>query len=143
MPAVKAILDASAIVALVRRERGWEVMRQIIASGTAATTPTGLGEALITCSRKGYQGTRSELADDLRQLGLTVEPLIEEDGEAIAFLLERSDALAVKDGKARGSLSLGDAACLAVAHRMDVIAVVSDGTWEILEVPGLKVRPFR
>jgi len=143
MPAIKAILDASAIVALVRRERGWEVIRQIITAGTGATTPTGLGEALITCSRRGYRGTRSELADDLRELGLVVVPLIEEDGEEIAYLLERSDALAVKGGISRGSLSLGDAACLAVAHRMDVVAVVSDGTWEILEVPGLKVRPFR
>ncbi len=143
MPDIKAILDASAIVALVRRERGWEVVRQIIAAGAAATTPTGLGEALITCSRKGYRGTRSELAADLGELGLVVEPLIEEDGVEIAFLLERSDALAVKDAHARGSLSLGDAACLAVAHRMDVVAVVSDDTWEILEVPGIKVRPFR
>ena len=105
--------------------------------------PTGLGEALITCSRRGYQGTRADLANDLRALGLMVEPLIEEDGEEIAFLLERSDALAAKDEKPRGSLSLGDAACLAVAHPMDVVAVVLDGTWEILEIPGLKVRPFR
>ena len=74
---------------------------------------------------------------------VTVGPLIEEDGEEIAYLLERSDVMAVKGGNSRGSLSLGDAACLAVARRMDVVAVVSDGTWEILEVPGLKVRPFR
>lgn len=143
MPAIKAILDASAIVALVRKERGWEVVRHLVASGVAATTPTGLGEALITCSRRGYRGSRSELADDLRELGLVVEPLIEQDGEEIAILLERSDELAAWDGKPRGSLSLGDAACLAVARRLDVVAVVSDGTWEILAVPGLKVRPFR
>jgi ribonuclease VapC len=143
MTDIKAIVDASAIVALVRRERGWEVVRRIVVSGSAATTPTGLGEALITCSRKGYRGTRHELAEDLKQLGLVVEPLIEQDGEEIAFLLERSDVLAAEDGKPRGSLSLGDAACLAVAHRLNVVAVMSDSTWEILGVPGLKVRPFR
>lgn len=143
MSAITAILDASAIVALVRKERGWETVRKIVTAGVAATTPTGLGEALITCSRKGYRGTRSELADDLKELGLMVEPLIEDDGEEIAFLLERSDELAAADGAPRGRLSLGDAACLAVAHRLGVIAVMSDGTWEILEIPGLKVRPFR
>lgn len=143
MAAVRAVLDASAIVALVRRERGWQSVRRLIEADVAATTPTGLAEALITCHRKGYRASRGDLASDLRQLGLGVEPLVDDDAEDIAFLLERSDALAAERGSVRGSLSLGDACCLAVARRLDVLAVMSDNTWEVLEVPGLRVRAFR
>lgn len=142
----KVVLDASAIVALVLRENGMDVIRKIITSGVAVTTPTGLAEALITCRRKGYQGSRDDLAASLVDLGLDVVPMVEADGVEMAFLLERSDDMAT-DGGTRadkvGRLSLGDAACLAVAHRLDLTAVVSDGTWEVLNVPGLRIQPFR
>ena len=146
MAPTKAILDASAIVALVRREHGGEAIRKLIAAGVASTTPTGLAEALITCHRKGYKGTREELADDLREYGLTVEPIVGDDAEEMAYLLARSDELENHNSPTAGShgkLSLGDVACLAVAYRLGASAVVSDGTWELLERPGLKVLPFR
>jgi len=137
----KAVLDASALVAMVRKERGAETVEKIIRAGFAVTTPTGLAEALITCERKGYSRSREELQEDLLGLGLRVEPLLEEDAAKIAFLLSRSDDL--RDDNRIGRLSLGDAACLAVARRLGLPAVVSDGTWELLAVPGLKIRPFR
>lgn len=145
MPGARAVLDASAIVALVLGERGAATVGRVVAAGVATTTPTGMAEALITCHRKGYGAARSELFDDLGQLGLGVEPLIPDDAPEIAFLLERSDALAPAGppGTAVGRLSLGDAVCLAVASRLGVPAVVSDGTWEILGVPGLQILPFR
>lgn len=144
--APKAVLDASAIVALVLRENGVDVITRIITSGVAITTPTGLAEALITCRRKGYRGSRDELAASLMELGLEVVPMVEEDGVEMAFLLECSDNLATGGGPQTGEvgkLSLGDAACLAVAHRLGLTAVVSDGTWEVLNVPGLAIQPFR
>ena len=137
----KAVLDASALVAMVRKERGAETVEKIIRAGVAVTTPTGLAEALITCERKGYSRSRQDLKDDLLELGLRVEPLLEEDAAEIAFLLSRSDELG--NDRRIGRLSLGDAACLAVARRLGLPAVVSDGTWELLAVPGLKVQPFR
>ena len=146
MSSTQAILDASAIVALVRRERGSDTVRKLISAGVASTTPTGLAEALITCHRKGYRGTRQQLADDLHELGLVVEPIVEADAVEMAHLLERSDERVAGQGMRTGTvgrLSLGDVACLAVARRLDAAAVVSDGTWELLEIPGLKVFPFR
>lgn len=126
---------------MVRKERGVETVEKIVRAGFAVTTPTGLAEALITCERKGYSRSREDLKEDLLELGLRVEPLLEEDAAEIAFLLSRSDDL--RDDDRIGRLSLGDSACLAVARRLGLLAVVSDGTWELLAVPGLEVRPFR
>ena len=134
------------MVALVAKERGHEVIRKVIAAGNAVTTPTGLAEALDSLRRRGYGGSREDVVADLEELGLRVEPIVEEDALEMAFLLARSAGLAERneaDAGKVGALSLGDAACLAVAHRLDAIAVVSDGTWEVLGVPGLKVHPFR
>lgn len=141
-----AVVDASAIVALVMRERGGDVIHTLLSARHVVTTPTGLAEAIIGCRRKGFRGTRDGLARDLGEFGLHVEPLVGSDALEMAFLLERSDELGArqksKSGKV-GRLSLGDVACLAVARRLGVPAIVSDGTWEILDVPGLKVMPFR
>ena len=135
------MLDASALVALVLKERGGDTVERIVRAGVATTTPTGLAEALITCERKGYRRPRVELYDDLLEVGLQVEPHVEDDALEMAFLLAWSDEL--RDDVRVGWLSLGDAACLAVAHRLDLPAVVSDGTGELLGVAGLQVRPFR
>lgn len=137
--APKAVLDASALVALVMKEKGYETVTKMVKAGVAATTPTGLAEALTICRRKGHKRTRDELAADLAELGLTVEPILKADGVEMAFLLSKSDELPPKVG----SLSLGDAACLAVARRLNLPAVMSDGTWEHLDIHGLKIMPFR
>jgi PIN domain nuclease of toxin-antitoxin system len=136
---VKVVLDASAIVALIMKERGHEVISQIVRAGVAATTPTGLAEALAVCRRKGHGRSRDELAGDLAALGLTVESVEESDGVEMAFLLAKSDDLP----SGVGSLSLGDAACLAVAHRLGVPAVMSDAICKQLQGPGLTIQPFR
>lgn len=138
---VRALLDASALVAFVRNERGAGVIERIIRARIAATTPLGLAETLITVHRKGYARTRRDLHDDLLELGLMIEPVIDRDAAEIAYLLAQSDDL--RSRPVRGALSLGDATCLAVAARLDVPAVMSDTTWEALDVPGLKIRPFR
>ena len=142
----QAILDASAIVALVMRERGFDTVRRVIGAGIAATTPTGLAEALTACRRKGYSGSRDELSGDLHELGLAVEPIVAADAEEMACLFECSDEIAARAGADAGKvgkLSLGDVACLAVARRLKAVAVVSDGTWELLGIRDLKVLPFR
>lgn len=136
----KAVLDASALVAVVLRERGHEVLITILAAGKAITTPTGLAEALTICRRNGHKQSREELSNGLLDIGLTVEPIIEKDAVEMAFLVAKSDEL---PRNKVGSLSLGDAACLAVAHRLGATAVMSDDTWEVLGIPGLKIMPFR
>lgn len=135
-----AVLDASALVALVLRERGHDTVRRIVGAGTV-TSATNMAETLAVCRRQGHRQPSDELLADLRELGLEVEPVTEDDCLEIAYLLRRSDELAAEQA-ASGSLSLADATCLAVGRRLDLPVVMSDSTWAVLEV-GVTVLPFR
>lgn len=115
-------MDAAALVAVALKERGHDVLTTILTAGSATTTPTGLAEALTICRRNGHKQFREELSNGLLDIGLTVEPIVEEYAVKMAFLLAKSDELPTRDV---GSLSLGDAA------------------WEILGIPDLKIMPFR
>lgn len=134
------VLDASAIVAVLFKEKGYEAVLTLIKAG-AVTPPTGIAEALNRARIKGHRLSQSDIADHLGDLGIEVEPLDMEDGVAMAEIQAAFAAAAHKQPKI-GSLSLGDAACLAVARRLALPAVVSDGTWEVVDV-GVKILPFR
>lgn len=136
----KAVLDASAVVALVRQEHGWEAIKRIVAAGAVVAAPN-LAEALIICRRRGHQRTSADLAADLAELGLQAEPLTAEDAPEIDYMVRASDDAKAKHPEV-GALSLGDASCLAVARRLGLPAVASDSTWEVLGV-GVQVLPFR
>jgi PIN domain nuclease of toxin-antitoxin system len=136
----KAVLDASAIVAVLFAESGHLAVNQVIGAG-AVTTPTGLAEALNRAQVRGHRRTGAELSADLAELGLQVEPLVEADAREMAWIMTTARQVLRTDGKS-GSISLGDAACLAVASRLGLPAVCSDGTWELLNI-GVKVLPFR
>lgn len=135
-----AVLDASALVALLFKEQGHETIVRIIRAG-AVTTATGLAEALDVARRRNHGLSSAELLDALGELGLEVEPLDLPDGLAMADLLALAEAKR-KQQPGIGSLSLGDAACLAVAQRLELPAVFSDGTWEVLDLP-IQLLPFR
>lgn len=133
------VLDASALIALLRRERGWQAVAKIIESGNAVTSPTGLAETFDICRSKKNGMSRTEIWESLSLIGLRVEPIIEQDALEIAYLWEQSDSV----GKNVGSLSLGDAVSLALGRRLEAVVVASDGFWETLDIPGVKVLPFR
>lgn len=135
-----AVLDASALVALIFKEKGYDTVGKVLAAG-AVTTPTGLAEALDIARRRNHGRTAGQLADDLGELGLEMEPLDLEDGIEMARLLGLA-AAKKEQQPGIGGLSLGDAACLAVAGRLGLPAVFSDGTWEVLDLP-MTILPFR
>jgi ribonuclease VapC len=136
----RAVLDASAIVALIMKERGHEAVRKVVAAG--ATVPaTNLIEAVTMARSKGYGRAADDVANDLLELGLEVEPVTVDDVLEAVWQLENARAIAAKQPRV-GGLSLGDATCLAVARRLDLPVVVSDGTWKFLN-SGVTVVPFR
>ena len=140
------VLDASALVALIRGESGWETVEQVARTGASRVTATGLAETLIVLRRKGYRASSEEIVRDIHALGIAVEPVTEEDAAEMAFLSGEVEKLRARNARGAnqiGMLSLGDSACLAVAKRLGAIAVVSDGTWELLGPVGITIMPFR
>jgi PIN domain nuclease of toxin-antitoxin system len=109
----QVVLDASALVALIRKERGWQTISTILDSGTAVTTPAGLAGTLDICRRRGVGRTRNELCEFLALLGLGIDP------------------------------SIGDAACLSVGRRLNAIVVFSDNAWNSLVLSGIEILPYR
>lgn len=136
------VLDASALIALLRREKGWQAVEKIIESGNAVTSPTGLAETFDICRNRKTGMSHTEIWEALSLIGLRVEPIIEQDAAEMAFLLEQADSVS-KTKKNSGSLSLGDAVCLALGRRLGAVIVASDNFWEILDIPGVQIVPFR
>jgi ribonuclease VapC len=136
------LLDASALVMLLLKKKGWEAVEEILQSGRAVTTVTGLAEAFNVCRLRNTGLSRTSIWNSLESLGLTIEPLTEDDAVEIAFLQEHAEKLAITL-KISGSLSLGDACCLAVGKRLGAIVVASDGFWDLLHIQGVEIFQLR
>jgi len=124
-------MDASAVLAWVFDERGAATVEEVLsASGISAVN---FAEVLHVADSRRYGP--DDLEADLAAYGLMLLPF----GGA-----EARSVLDVKRAENRAgiSLSLADRCCLATAMVYDVPAVVSDGEWEILDLP-IEVVPFR
>lgn len=136
------LLDASALVILILKQKGWSAVEKILESGKAVTTPTGLAEAFDLCRRRNTGFSRTEIWNTLEFLGLTVEPLTADDAVEIAYLQEYAQQVA-KEHNDSGSLSLGDACCLAVGKRLGAVVVASDRFWDLLQIQGVDIHQLR
>jgi len=132
------VFDASALVTLLIRERGADVLSRVLDEVPVHAASLNVAEAIHVAIRKGHRKTRDELYEGVLGLGIIIEPVTEEDVLEIAYLLDVSDNLP----KQAGSLSIADATCLAVTHRLNGRAIMSDSTWEILRV-GIPISPYR
>lgn len=135
------ILDASALIALISQEPGWKLIAAALESGRAVATPTALAET-FDGGRRRQGKSRSEISTILTGLGLKIEPLVEEDAAEIAFILEKAEQVKIRLKTSR-SLSLADAACLALGFRLAGTVIFSDTFWEALNIPGIRIAPFR
>jgi PIN domain nuclease of toxin-antitoxin system len=127
-PGVRAVLDASAILALLFGEPGAETVANAIADGAAMSTVTHaeVGTVLI---RNGHDP--SPLAQVTAQV--SVELFTVADADTAAAL--------IADG-ARLGLSLGDRACLALAKRLNAPALTAEQVWAQLDV-GIEITLIR
>jgi ribonuclease VapC len=131
-----AVLDASALMALLHREEGAPAVIEAIEAG-AAISVVNWAEVLSKLAERGEDpGTvAAELrrAEDSETV-LAIEPLSEEDCVEVARLRPRT----------RGAgLSLADRACLALAARFEVPALTADRAWTGLDAVGVEVRLIR
>jgi ribonuclease VapC len=124
----EAVMDASALIALVRREEGGEKVASVL--GSAIVAAPNWAEVLRNVELKlgwGYEKTTQRLCS----VGLGVEPVTQDDAERVARL---DLAAANKD------LSLADRFCLAVAERLELPAYTSDAGWVTAETKAKVVR---
>jgi PIN domain nuclease of toxin-antitoxin system len=124
-----AVLDASAVLAWLRREPGSEVVTPLL--GTGVMSAANWSETWQKLAQHGVDADRATRR--LGTLGLRVEPLTAEDAVQAARLWPA--------GRTAG-LSLGDRCCLALAHRLAAPAVTADAAWARLEL-GVPVEVIR
>lgn len=133
--APKVVLDASAVVAWARQEPGYEVVDRVLAH--AVVPASALAESLYVLQELGHRLPIDQMRLALLDLGVRVEPLVDEDAVRAAELVAASRRTPGKD-----SLSLGDGLCIATAERLGLTVTGGDSFWETCD---LKVAylPFR
>ncbi len=125
------VLDASAILAWIFEERGADTVEKVLA--VSAISAVNLAEVLYRCDEEGMDV--GELRDELRGLGVEIEPFLAEDAERVMKL--RRQGRAKKLG-----LSLADCCCMATAERLALKVVGGDRAWEDMDL-AVEVHPFR
>lgn len=123
------VLDSSALIALVRREPGWEKVGAAL--DRSVVCAVNLAETLTKLVHKGGEPRLTEHL--LRGLELEILPF----DEQLAWATRELCPLAWTHG-----VSFADRACLALARRLRLRALTSDARWKGL-VPGIEVELFR
>jgi PIN domain nuclease of toxin-antitoxin system len=124
---MKAVLDASALLAWLQDEPGAEVVETELADG--AISSLNWSEVLQKAMAHGVDVTG--LRADLEALGLVILPCDADDAEQAANLWTPGSGL-----------SLADRACLALGLRHETPVWTADGAW-VLAAPGVTVRLIR
>ena len=109
----EVVLDASAILALLHEEPGHVKVAEMVAE--AVVGPVNLAEVVSKLSDNG--GSEGPIRQLLAKLGLTVVPFDEEQAYKAGLLRQTTRSQ---------SLSLGDRACLALAHSLGLPAITAD-----------------
>ena len=124
----KAVLDASALLAVVQSESGAAMVEEVL--DKACMSAVNLMEVLERCDPAAW----SLLLEQWRLLGLQIVPFEAHDAEFAAKLKPHTKA---------AGLSLGDRACLALAARVGVPAITADNAWSRVKLQGVTVRQIR
>ncbi len=115
------VLDASAILAYLQREPGYERVRGALAGGGAVVASVNLAEVAAKVAARGHDACA--VVGRLEALGLRVEEFT------------RADALEAGALRALAPwLSLGDCACLALARRRGAPVLTADRAWSKLDL---------
>ncbi len=126
-----AVLDASAVIALLRGERGASKVAGVIADATVGV----FNHAEVVSHFVHLGGPEAEVRTMLGALPFTVAAA----DEALSW-----DAGVLRVVTAQAGLSLGDRFCLALARRLNAPAYTADRAWkEVAAAAGVKVVSIR
>lgn len=123
------VLDASALLAFLLQEPGWEKVKALLATATMSTL--NLGEAL------------SKLAEAGADIDAIAQTLV----QSKMTFVDVSTAHALAIGRLRpltrsAGLSIGDRACLALALDLGCNVLTTDASWQRVSV-GVTVEMLR
>ncbi len=125
----RAALDASALVAILRRETGADEAIEWLSG--AVVSSVNIAEVLWAMDKRGAD--RNQVENDLRQMRFRELPFTREDAEIVARLQPLTLG---------SSIGFADRSCLALAFRHGIPAVTGDRDWLSHDV-GVEVRLFR
>ena len=125
-----AVLDASAVLALVRDEPGGDKVAEHV--GRAAISAVNLQEVVKELLSSGLD--EHVIRELLGELRLEVRPHDADAAYAAAALHEQTREFG------RG---LGDRSCMALALALNVPAITADREWRKVKVKGLKLEQLR
>jgi PIN domain nuclease of toxin-antitoxin system len=125
----RAVLDASAILALLNDETGTKMVQDALPG--ALVSAVNLAEIVTRLALLGMP--ENEIRETLAILALDVYPFDEEQSFLAGLLVSKTKAF---------GLSLGDRACLALALKTGFVALTSDKVWQALEI-GVEIRLIR
>jgi PIN domain nuclease of toxin-antitoxin system len=123
------VLDASALLAYLHREPGWESVREAVGEGYVGAV--NWCEVAQKAALRGLDV--SQVRGLLEDVGLTIVPFTAEQAEAAAVLWPKTR---------NHGLSLADRACLALALERKAPVFTADRAWAELDL-GLNIRVVR
>ncbi len=126
---MKLVLDASALLAYLHQESGWEVIQAVVSESCIGAV--NWCEVAQKTTRKGLDVARARSL--LEDIGLVIVPFTREQAESTASLWERTR---------RNGLSLADRACLALAMERGVTVLTADRAWSNLDL-GIDIQIVR
>jgi ribonuclease VapC len=119
---VRCILDASALLAMMKGEPGGaSVEAYLMGAGISSVNWSEVIQKLLA-----QNVVTTGLREALGELGLTILPFTAEQAELAASLWATTQSL---------GLSLGDRSCLALALELNVPVITADKAWEGLSLP--------
>ena len=125
----KAVLDASALIALLWEEPGSEAVERLL--GQAVMSTVNMVEVLQRYHAVGVETAGRQ--ESINALGIVIEEFTAEDAEIAASLWKRTRP---------AGLSLADRCCIALARRLDLAVHTADREWGNVEL-GVEVVLIR
>lgn len=126
----RVLLDASALIALIKKEKGFQVVEDVLAHSAISTV--NFSEFISTLAREGISSEDTDLLIE------NIVPEIILFDYSISVITGKLVTITKSKG-----LSLGDRACIATALQFDLLVYTTDTVWEELDIPNLKLKLIR
>jgi PIN domain nuclease of toxin-antitoxin system len=126
----EAVLDASAILAVIQRERGAEKLTLEILQNAVVST-VNIAEVQSKLVKRGYPP--EEAWEDALSLGTVPVPFTSEQAKIAGSLIAKTEKL---------GLSLGDRSCLALAIALKAPVYTTEQVWRGLKI-GVPIHVIR